>query len=189
MNYKLYLISIILILFNSCNRKNKSIKEIDKLNDAPKLKLFLNEQPINFNAKTIDGYHFNSLENKDKYWVIFIYDKGYLKSSNNYDMPSELNYTYERFKDNVSFIGIIEGLIDSENELYNLIAQNSIKFKQIDNTKAYSFKKEEKLNYNIYCSPAKIIINPNGKVIFSSCGGKTETINYKLDSIIHNLKK
>lgn len=186
MNSKIYIILLSTILLFSCKEKkedNKGFLNQFPIENPNKLKLFLDEVPKKFQAKTIDGKLFDSSDNDGKYWVIFIYDKNYLQKSESYDMPTELNQTYDSYKDKVAFIGIIEGLIDSEDELQQLLNKSNIKFMQIDNTKAWNFKKEEVLNYNIYCSPAKIIINPDGKVIYSACGGHTETVHYKLDSI------
>ncbi|MBC9795393.1 redoxin domain-containing protein [Sinomicrobium weinanense] len=189
MKFRTVLLALISGLIFSCKNANNPTNPVptDQVNDSTQIKLFLNEKPKSFKAKTIKGNEFNSKNNAGNYWVIFIYDKGYLKPSESYDMASELNYTYKKFKGKISFIGIIEGLIESENELDALLHQSDIQFNQIDNTRSWSFEKEEQLNYNMYCSPAKIIIDPEGKVIFSMCGGHTETINYKLDSIVQKL--
>lgn len=97
-------------------------------------------------------------------------------------MPEEFNTLYKEFKNNADFIGIVEGFIENEKELKDFLNQSNILFEQIDNTKSYD--KSEKLNYNIFCSPAKILIDINGKVIHSSCGGgNSAEITQKLDSI------
>ncbi len=191
MGIKIHTLLLLTLLLFSCKEKEKDEEDFLKqfpIENPNKIKLFLNEVPKKFQAKTLDGSIFDSKENDGKYWVIFIYDKDYLQKSESYDMPTELNQTYNLYKDKVAFIGIIEGLIDSEEKLQQLLKNNDIKFKQIDNTRAWNFKKEEVLNYNIYFSPAKIIINPEGKVIYNACGGHTETINYKLDSITAKIK-
>ena len=191
MKIKIHTLLLLTLFFFSCKEKeedNEDFLKRFKIENPNKIKLFLNEVPKKFQAKTLDGSIFDSKENDGKYWVIFIYDQDRLQKSENYDISTELNYTYDTYKDNVAFIGIIEGLIDSEEEFQQLLKNNDIKFKQIDNTRAWNFKKEEVLDFNIYCGPAKVIINPDGKVIYVACGGRTETVNYKLDSITAKLK-
>ncbi|TRX35864.1 AhpC/TSA family protein [Flavobacterium sp. ZT3R18] len=176
---------VTLLLFLSCKENLKSTKEDIPYHAIDKIDLFMGSTPKKIIAKTLDGSVFNSKEHTGKYLVIFIYDKGYLKKSESYDMVEELNTTYKDFKNKIHFIGIIKGFIESKKELNDLVSNSKIDFKQIDNTKSY--KKNEKLDYNIFCSPAKIIISPEGKVIYSACGGKTETLNYKLDSIANRM--
>jgi peroxiredoxin len=143
---------------------------------------FLNAKPKYFSAKTIKGSVFNSQNYKGKNLVVFIYDKSYLKKSDSYDMAEEFNALYKEYQNDVSFIGIVEGFVENEKELKDYLSHSNVLFEQIDNTKSYD--KSEKLNYNIFCSPAKILIDINGKVIHSSCGGGNNTIiAQKLDSI------
>ncbi|MDH6251051.1 peroxiredoxin [Chryseobacterium sp. H1D6B] len=143
---------------------------------------FLHAKPNYFSAKTIDGSVFNSQNYKGKNLIIFVYDKSYLKKSESYDMAEEFNALYTEFKNEAYFIGIVEGFVENEKELKNYLSQSDVLFEQIDNTKSY--EKSEKLNYNIFCSPAKILINTDGKVIHSSCGGGNNSgITQKLDSI------
>jgi cytochrome oxidase Cu insertion factor (SCO1/SenC/PrrC family) len=116
---------------------------------------------------------------------VFIYDKSYLKKSETYDMAKELNEIYSSHKDKVQFIGIIEGYVENENELKKYLNTSKIVFEQIDNTKSQN--KPEILNYNMFCSPSKILINRKGKVIYSSCGGgDSDKLTQKLDSIKNN---
>jgi hypothetical protein len=183
----LALLTIVSIL--SCESKEekkqkflKDFQEQAKEMKKNQIDLFLDAKPKYFSAKTIKGTPFNSGNYKGKNLVIFIYDKSYLRKSESYDMSEEYNALYKEFKNNAAFIGIIEGFIENEKELKDYLNQSNILFEQIDNTKSYD--KSEKLNYNIFCGPAKILIDINGKVIHSSCGGGNSTeITRKLDSI------
>jgi peroxiredoxin len=181
----LFIILSILSCESKEEKKEKFLKDIQEQAKEMKknqIDLFLHAKPKYFSAKTINGAIFNSQNYKGKNLVIFIYDKSYLKKSDTYDMPEEFNSLYKEFKNNVDFIGIVEGFIENEKELKDYLNQSNILFEQIDNTKSYD--KSEKLNYNIFCSPAKILIDINGKVIHSSCGGGNSTeITRKLDSI------
>lgn len=166
-------------------KKERILKEFQK--EAKELKknqidFFLNAKPKYFSAKIINGSVFNSQNYKGKNLVIFVYDKSYLKKSATYDMPEEFNALYKEFKNDAYFIGIVEGFIENEKELKDYLSHSNVLFEQIDNTKSYN--KSEKLNYNLFCSPAKILIDTNGKVIHSSCGGGNNSeIERKLDSI------
>lgn len=185
---KLLTLLVILSLL-SCENKEKHAENVlkDFQEQAKEMKknqidFFLHAKPKYFSAKTLNGTAFNSQDYKGKNLVVFIYDKSYLKKSESYDMAEEYNTLYTKFKNNVHFIGIIEGFIENEKELKNDISHSNILFEQIDNTKSYN--KSEKLNYNMYCSPAKILIDTNGRVIHSSCGGGSSyEITQKLDSI------
>ncbi|MDQ0592778.1 peroxiredoxin [Chryseobacterium ginsenosidimutans] len=184
-NLSVFIILSILSCESKAEKKEKFLKDFQE--EAKEMKknqidLFLNAKPKYFSAKTTNGTTFNSQNYKGKNLVIFIYDKSYLKKSESYDMPEEYNTLYKEFKNNANFIGIVEGFIENEKELKDYLNQSNILFEQIDNTKSYD--KSEKLNYNIFCSPAKILIDINGKVIHSSCGGgNTTEITRKLDSI------
>ncbi|EJL72489.1 peroxiredoxin family protein [Chryseobacterium populi] len=183
--------SVLLIILSMLSCESKKEKEEKFLKDFQEqakeirknqIDLFLNATPKYFSAKTIQGKTFNSQEYKGKNLVILIYDKSYLKKSESYDMAEEYNTLYNEFKNNAEFIGIVEGFIENEKELKDYLSHSTVLFDQIDNTKSYG--KSEKLNYNIFCSPAKIVIDVNGKVIYSSCGGGNITeITQKLDSI------
>jgi peroxiredoxin len=181
----LFIILSILSCESKEEKKEKFLKDFQEQAKEMKknqIDLFLHAKPKYFSAKTINGTPFNSQNYKGKNLVIFIYDKSYLKKNESYDMAEECNTLYKEFKDNAEFIGIVEGFIENEKELKDDLNQANILFEQIDNTKSYD--KSEKLNYNIFCSPAKILIDVNGKVIHSSCGGGNITeISRKLDSI------
>jgi peroxiredoxin len=181
----LFIILSILSCESKEEKKEKFLKDFQEQAKEMKknqIDLCLHAKPKYFSAKTINGTTFNSQNYKGKNLVIFIYDKSYLKKSDTYDMPEEFNALYKEFKNNADFIGIVEGFIESEKELKDFLNQSNILFEQIDNTKSYD--KSEKLNYNIFCSPAKILIDINGKVIHSSCGGgNSAEITQKLDSI------
>ncbi|GAA4149876.1 hypothetical protein GCM10022217_02320 [Chryseobacterium ginsenosidimutans] len=181
----LFIILSILSCESKEEKKEKFLKDLQEQAKEMKknqIDLFLHAKPKYFSAKTINGTTFNSQNYKGKNLVIFIYDKSYLKKSDTYDMPEEFNNLYKEFKNNANFIGIVEGFIENEKELKDDLNQSNILFEQIDNTKSYD--KSEKLNYNTFCSPAKILIDINGKVIHSSCGGGNSTeITRKLDSI------
>jgi peroxiredoxin len=181
----LFVILSVLSCESEKEKKERIFKEFQK--EAKELKknqidFFLNAKPKYFSAKTIKGSVFNSQNYKGKNLVVFIYDKSYLKKSDSYDMAEEFNALYKEYQNDVSFIGIVEGFVENEKELKDYLSHSNVLFEQIDNTKSYD--KSEKLNYNIFCSPAKILIDINGKVIHSSCGGGNNTIiAQKLDSI------
>ncbi|WP_017496454.1 hypothetical protein [Flavobacterium sp. WG21] len=175
MNRILALLAILPFLISCQNKKEQeenNLKELQK--QAQELRknqidFFMNATPKHFSAKTLSGKLFNSQYFKNKNLVVFIYDKSYLKMSDTYDMTKELNEIYKAYKSKIEFVGIIEGYVENQNELNEYLKNSKILFEQIDNTK--SKNKPEILNYNMYCSPAKILINSNGKVIHSFCGG------------------
>ncbi|WP_223559135.1 peroxiredoxin family protein [Chryseobacterium lathyri] len=181
----LFIISSILSCESKEQKKERILKEFEK--EAKELQknqidFSLNARPRYFSAKTTNGTVFNSQNYKDKNLVVFIYDKSYLKKSESYDMAEEFNTLYTKYKNDAYFIGIVEGFIEDEKELKDYLSHSQVLFEQIDNTKSYS--KSEKLNYNLFCSPAKVLIGTNGKVIHSSCGGGNNMmIEQKLDSI------
>jgi len=141
--------------------------------------------PKAFSAKKTDGTIFNSKEMKGKYWVILGYEKNYLKPEHK-DVIDELNGNYEKYKDKISMIGILDGFSDDPKKINEMIRLANIKFPQIDNTK--SFEKTRIINHDIYCWPIKIIINPEGKVIYAACGGGSEGLDAELEQLIANKK-
>ena len=156
-------------------------RENQKLMNS-KIDFSLDAKPEYFAAKTIDGNLFTTQDFKNKNIVIFIYDKSYLKKSETYDMTEEFNIIYYSYKDKIKFLGIIEGYDKNENELHEYIKNSQISFEQIDNTETQN--KSKILDYKMFCSPAKILIDTNGKVIHSSCGGgNSNELVQKLDSI------
>ncbi|WP_313385797.1 AhpC/TSA family protein [Chishuiella sp.] len=186
---KLLLLVVILLFISSCkdkkNQQENSLKELQK--QALELRknqidFFINATPKYFTAKTLNGKLFNSQDYKNKNLVILIYDKSYLRKSESYDMTKELNDIYNSYKNKIKFIGIIEGYVENQNELDEYLKNSGIIFEQIDNTKSQN--KPQVLDYNIFCNPAKILINSNGKVIHSSCGGgESRELIQKLDII------
>ncbi|WP_406843689.1 peroxiredoxin family protein [Flavobacterium soyae] len=188
MNKILLLLAILPFLISCQNKKEQKDNNLEKLQKQVQelmknqIDFFMNGTPKYFSAKTINGKLFNSQDFKNKNLVVFIYDKSYLKKSDTYDMTKELNEIYNSYKDKIKFVGIIEGYVENQNELNEYLKKSKILFEQIDNTKSHD--KPEILNYNMYCSPAKILINSNGKVIHSSCGGgNSYELIQKLDSI------
>lgn len=188
MNKILTVLAILPFIISCQNKKEQEeadLKELQK--QAQELRknqidFFMNATPKYFSAKTVNGKLFNSQDFKNKNLVVFIYDKSYLKKSDTYDMTKELNEIYSSYKDKIKFVGIIEGYVENQNELNEYLKKSKILFEQIDNTKSQD--KSEILNYNMYCSPAKILINSSGKVIHSSCGGgNSYELIQKLDSI------
>lgn len=175
---KILLLFILPFMISCENKKTQDDKDLKTDLQAMsaefnknKIDLHLNATPKYFSAQTISGKLFNSEDYKGKDLVIFVYDKSYLKKSDTYDMAAELNEIYNSYKDKVQFIGIIEGFSDNDAELQDYIKNSTIAFDQIDNT--ISQNKEEKVIHNISCEPAKILIDKSGKVIASSCGGKS----------------
>ncbi|WP_417941528.1 peroxiredoxin family protein [Flavobacterium sp. RS13.1] len=188
MNKILALFAILLLLISCQNRKEQEENNLKRLQKQAQelmknqIDFFMNATPKYFSAETLSGKRFNSQDFKNKNLVVFIYDKSYLKKSDTYDMTKELNEIYNAYKDKIEFIGIIEGYVENQNELDEYLKKSKILFEQIDNT--ISQDKPEILNYNMYCSPAKILIDPSGKVIHSSCGGgNSYELIQKLESI------
>ena len=186
---KLLLLLAILPFMISCqDKKEQQENNLKKLQEEAKelkknqIDFFMDAIPKYFSATTVDGKLFNSQDFKNKNLVVFIYDKSYLKKSETYDMTKELNEIYISYKNKIKFIGIIEGYVENQKELNEYLKNSKILFEQIDNTKSQS--KPKILNYNMYCSPAKILISSSGKVIHSSCGGgNSYELIQKLDSI------
>lgn len=172
------------LVFAACNSapKEQTMEEKIAAYNKSKIDLLMGATPDEFSAKTTDGTAFNSKDYKGKYWVLFVYDNGSLTKSESYDMAAELNKTHQLFGDKIPMIGLVNGFSDDEPALQKLFAEAKISFKQIDNTEGPN--KEKPVNDNVFCTPAKILINPNGKVVYNGCGGKTDTFDYKLDSLV-----
>jgi hypothetical protein len=97
-------------------------------------------------------------------------------------MVTELNETYQRFGNKFPMIGIAKGFFEDEQETQKLFKESKLRFKQIDNTKGVN--KEIKLKKNVVCTPAKILIGSDGKVILNGCGGKTKSLDDELERLI-----
>ncbi len=187
MKYLLLVVSSFLLF--SCKKKEDNdqdyLKKFQKEFDEYKEKAIdfdLNTTPKYFSATTIDGKSFNSKDHSGKNIVIFIYDASYLKKSESYNLSQEFNDVYNSFKEDAQFIGIIQGFVENEKDFNDSVTNSKLLFQQIDNT--ISQTKSKELFYNIVCTPAKILIDVNGKVISSTCGGRnTAALVYKLDSI------
>lgn len=171
----------------ACQKENKGNTLADFQQEAAEIRkkqinFNLNAIPKDFSATTLSGKIFNSKDFKDKNLIIFIYPKSYFTKTDSYDLATELNDIYTKYNNKASFIGIIEGNIENNQELTNALKKSRIQFDQIDNTQ--SLDKSSQISYNTFCYPAKILINREGKVIHSSCGGgSNEALINKLDSI------
>lgn len=185
------LILSLVSLLTSCQDK-KSIEENNLIEIQAQSKEYLKNRidffqdatPKYFSAQTISGKKFSSEDFKGKNLVIFIYDETFLKKreTSSYDMQDDFNTLYVNYKDNVNFIGILQGFLESEQDLEHILKDVHFKFDQIDNTESYN--KEKKIKYNIFCTPAKILIDVCGKINISSCGGAVnDELIRKLDSI------
>lgn len=170
----------------SANKDKKTLDEYFAEQRKNQVDFNIGSQPRNFLVKTIDGQQFELAKQRGKHLVVFVYDKTWLKVDSSYNLSKELNGTYHKFKDQIAFVGIINGDIEP-GQLKALLASSKMEFPQIDNT--VSGDKSEVINDNVVCTPAKIIIDPAGKVLYNGCGGAVEEIiNYKLDSIVHTAK-
>lgn len=174
---------ILSMTFFSCTSQPKEDQATNTI--APKkasIDLLMGSTPKEFSAKTTDGNLFVSKANKGKFWVIFMYENSYLTKSDSYDLVAELNETHKLFDHKIEMIGIANGFSDDEAVLQKQFKAAKFNFPQIDNTEGPN--KEKQLNDNVFCTPAKILIDPNGKVIYNGCGGHSNTLNLKLDSLI-----
>ncbi|WP_316807897.1 hypothetical protein [Pedobacter agri] len=184
---KLTLLSLMIIALFGCDGesqekiKNEEMKEV-VIADKTAIDLLLGDSPKDFSVKTADGSLFKSADNKGKYWVIFVYQNSYLKKSDSYDLVAELNATHQKFGKHFPMIGIVNGFSDDAAAMTKSIIEAKFNFQQIDNTQGP--EKDQVINENVYCTPAKILINPEGKVVYNACGGKTETFEVLLDSLV-----
>ncbi|RZL37689.1 MAG: AhpC/TSA family protein [Pedobacter sp.] len=185
---KVFLIAGALLVLSivACSQAKQDKKEPEVTKPKVKLKLLDGETPDTFEAKTTNGKTFNSAENKGKYWAVFVYDKSYLTKSDSYDMVAELKETIKKFGDKVPMLVIVNGFSDDEPKLKKMIADADISISQIDNTEGP--EKDKPLDDNVFCTPAKILIDPSGKVVYNGCGGKTNTFDLKLDSLVKSFK-
>lgn len=182
-----FLIPILMLALLACNGKSdEQKKEIPALAKKPEIDFDMGSSPEAFSAKTTDGSTFNSQDYIGKYWVVFVYGKNYLTKSDSYDMVAELNETHKKFGDKIPMIGIFSGISGDDIATKKLLENAKFTFKQIDNSQ--NIDREKVINESTWCTPAKIIINPKGKVIYNGCGGGGETLEYKLDSLIHTEK-
>ncbi|WP_316735704.1 peroxiredoxin family protein [Pedobacter aquatilis] len=177
-------LSLIVVVIAACSQgqKEKTLKEELAEIRANQIDFSQNATPKEFIAKTTDGSTFNSKDFKGKYWVLFFYDSSYLIKSESYDFVAEVNNTHKLYGDKIPMVGIANGLSEDEKELKAKFANAKFGFKQIDNTKSPS--KESQVKDNVFCTPAKIIIDPKGKVIYNGCGGKTENFDLMLADLI-----
>jgi len=177
-----------ILFFLSCNGQDKKerSKQFIAANKAD-IDFNIGSRPKYFSVKTIDGSTFNSKAHEGKYWIVFVYQIDDLKKSENYDMVAELNETYQRFGNKFPMIGIAEGFSEDEQETQKLFKESKLQFKQIDNTEGVN--KEIKLKENVVCTPAKILIGPDGKVILNGCGGKTKSLDDELERLIKQNKQ
>ncbi|WP_316848816.1 peroxiredoxin family protein [Pedobacter agri] len=184
---KLMMFGLVIIALFGCNGesqeklKDEKIKEVVAANKTA-IDLLLGSSPKEFSVKTVDGSLFESAENKGKCWVVFVYQNSYLNKSESYDLVSELNATHQKYGKHFPMIGIVNGFSDDAAAMTKSILEAKFNFKQIDNTQGP--EKDEVINENVYCTPAKILINPEGKVVYNGCGGKTETFDALLDSLV-----
>ncbi|MEJ2901075.1 peroxiredoxin family protein [Pedobacter panaciterrae] len=179
----LFMPVLLFLVLLSCNGQNKEerLKQFIAANKAD-IDFNIGSRPKYFSVKTSDGSIFNSEVNKGKYWIVFVYQIEGLKKSEGYDMVADLNETFQRFGDKFPIIGIAEGFSDDEEATQKLFKESRLQFKQIDNTEAMN--KEIKLKENVVCTPSKILIGPDGKVILNVCGGKTKSLDDELERLI-----
>jgi len=169
------------ILFG-CNGNSQEKKEKKMLPKKAAVDLLTGSSPAAFSATTVDGTAFSSKDYTGKYWVIFVYTNSSLAKTETHDLVTELNTTYQKYGSKVPMIGIVNGFTDNEAVTKKDLLNAKIPFKQIDNTQGPD--KEKRVDENVFCYTAKILIDPKGKVVYNGCGGGTETFNEKLDSLI-----
>ena len=187
---KLLLLLTILPLISCQNKKENqenSLKDLQKEAQEymkNRIDFFIDAKPKYFTAKTLNGKLFNSQDYTGKNLIIFIYSDKLIQKDeqSSYDLQDDFNDLYKNYNGKVNFIGILEGFVETDKNLEHILKDIHLPFEQIDNTQSYN--KENQINYNIYCTPAKILIDINGKVIVSSCGGAVNNeLIKKLDSI------
>lgn len=186
--FNLIFFSLVTLMMTACSQtpKEKTLEEELAEIRANQVDFSKDATPKDFSAKTTDGNTFNSKDNKGKFWVLFVYDKSYLAKSESYDMVAELNNTYKLYGAKIPMVGMANGLDEDETQLKRQFADAKFAFKQIDNTKSPT--KDAKVKDNVFCTPAKIIIDPNGKVVYNGCGGKTEKFDLMLADLIKQEK-
>lgn len=171
----------------ACNetKKSKELTTEEQLKEYKKdlINFQIGDSPKEFSAKTTDGKLFKSADYKGKFWVIFVYDRSYLIKSETYDMVAELNQTHKKYGDKIPMLGLIKGYSDNGPQLKQQIDNAKMEFSLIDNTQGPN-KETKAVKDDVFCTPAKILIDPNGKVLYNFCGGKTETFDIKLDSLV-----
>jgi peroxiredoxin len=183
--------NFMLLALLGCNgesqKKTKAdeMKEIIAANKAD-VDLRLGSSPKKFSAKAVDGSTFNSAEHDGKYWIVFVYQNSYLKKSESYDLVAELNTLHQKYGNQFPMVGIVNGFSDDAATMTKSIVEAKFSFKQIDNTQGPG--KEEAIKENVYCTPAKILIDPKGKVVYNGCGGNTDTFDVLLDSLFKSKK-
>lgn len=181
------LLFVFISTLSACQKDNKENTLADFQKEAAEIRkkqinFDLNATPKYFSATTLSGKTFSSKDFEGKNLIIFIYPKSYFIKSDSYDMAAELNDIYNKYKDKANFIGIINGNVKNNQELTDALKNSRIAFDQIDNTQ--NLDKPAQIYCNTFCYPAKIVINGEGKVIHSSCGGgNNDALINLLDSI------
>lgn len=138
--------------------------------------------PKFFTANTINKGLFNSKDLKGKN-VVLVINKVDFEG----EMSEDFNALVKKYKDkNVDFILIIDGDLESKNKIENITSLYDSSTIFIDNRKV-EFSNNPQVNHIIYCWPAKILMDKEGKVIYSSCGGYgfSDEYKFKLDSLVN----
>ncbi|WP_313215162.1 redoxin domain-containing protein [Soonwooa sp.] len=172
---KLLLLSLIFPFAFSCQKKEEpDIERTKELIEYRKKLITLEpEQRLKyFSATTISGKTFNTKDYLGKTLVIIVYTKSYLQKSDTYNMPEEVNRVYEATKDKANFIGILEDHDNDQKALHQKMKNSEILFDQIDNTQ--STEKQSQILFGSFCYPLKTVIDKNGKIVYSKCGGHGE---------------
>lgn len=162
---RLLFLCTLVVLFYSCHSTEKD-KEAKPGKVAPKIDFNTGSTIADFSVKTTAGKIFDTKNCKGKYWVVFYYNKSSIRTQGSF--AQMLNQTAKQFKNRINFLGIVNGFVENENEVLPLLKNAAFNFPQVDNT--ISYEKKSRLNDNIFCTPAGIIIDPGGKVIYHSCG-------------------
>lgn len=184
--------SALLLLFClACNNGSKEGLNEAKGKDAmvqnqSDIDLLQGSSPKAFAVEAMDGKLYQSAENKGKFWVIYIYDNADLAAKKSGSTVKDIKELHEQFGNKVPMLGIVNGFNDDDQLLKDLFATAHLPFPHIDNTEGPH--KIAPIKDNVFCTPASILINPEGKVIYNGCGSGLGTLSAKLGQLMKDNK-
>lgn len=180
---------LLLLFCLGCNNDSKEEQAEAKVKEGlaqnqSDIDLLQGSTPKSFSVKAMDGKVYQSAENKGKFWVIYIYNNADLAAKNSGSTVKEIKQLHEQFGDKIPMLGIVNGFNDDNQALKNLFAAAHLPFEHIDNTEGPN--KTAPIKDNVFCTPASILINPEGKVVYNGCGSGFGTLSAELNQLVND---
>lgn len=175
-NKVLGLVTVGILLFSCSAEKQKAN---NRKQQSAKIDFNAGNSPAEFSVKTTEGKIFASKAYRGKYLVVLFYNKSFFKQQRNNGFTVSLNKMAKKLKGKVGFVGIMNGFVENEKEGGEIFRNNVFSFPQVNNTLSYD--QDAQLNDNVFCTPAAIVIDPKGEVVYHQCGDS------EMPGILHQL--